>query len=224
MKMQIDLKVAQLLSSRICHDLVGSIGAVNAGLELMAEGLDADGAAKELTVRSANEANLRLAFFRAAFGCGSSALVTAGWNSALEEARTLAEGLLKNSKVKLEWQSPPLDMVGPAIPTAIKIILNLVLMAFESLPRGGKVRLSFAMLKEGFGVGLTFSGEGATLRDDLIVALKKNKEVEVDALSARNIHAYLAQCLAFDLDAFIEHSEGSNGQIQLAILFPITSD
>jgi histidine phosphotransferase ChpT len=216
MKMQIDLKVAQLLSSRICHDLVGSIGAVNAGLELMAEGLDADGAAKELTVRSANEANLRLAFFRAAFGFGSSALVTAGWNSALEEARTLAEGLLKNSKVKLEWQSPPLDMVGPAIPTAIKIILNLVLMAFESLPRGGKVRLSFAMLKEGFGVGLTFSGEGATL--------KKNKEVEVDALSARNIHAYLAQCLAFDLDAFIEHSEGSNGQIQLAILFPITSD
>ena len=222
--MQIDLKVAQLLSSRICHDLVGSIGAVNTGLELIAEGLDTDGAANELTIRSAKEANLRLAFFRAAYGFGSSSLATTDWDLALEEARALAEGLLKNSKVQLEWQETPPDMVGSAIPTAIKIILNLVLMAFESLPRGGTLRLSFATLKEGFGVGLTFSGEGATLREDLRVALKKNKEVELDDLSARNIHAYLAQCLAFDLDAFIENSEGLNGQIQLAILFPITSD
>ena len=49
--MQIDLKVAQLLSSRICHDLAGPIGAVNTGLELMEEDPDNDGAAMKLMAR-----------------------------------------------------------------------------------------------------------------------------------------------------------------------------
>jgi len=223
-KMQIDLRVAQLLSSRICHDLVGPIGAINTGLELIAEGLDDDGAAKGLTVKSASEANRRLAFYRSAFGYGSNTIASAGWNAALEDARNLSEGFLKSSKVQLEWQEVPLDLKDQAPPSAIKIILNLVLMAYESLPRGGKVCLSFAMLKEGFGVGLTFAGEGASLREDLIKALEKNKELEIDALSARNVHAYLAQCLAIELGSFIEYSEGSNREVQLAILFSETVD
>ena len=222
--MQIDLRIAQLLSSRICHDLVGPIGAINTGLELIAEGLDEDGAAKELTVRSAAEANLRLSFYRAAFGYGNSTLDSSSWKLSLEETRNLAAGFLKSSKVQLEWQELPPDLTGQAVPDAIKIILNLILIAHESLPRGGKVCLSFAMLKEGFGVGLTLSGEGATLREDLRIALQENKEVETDSLSARNVHAYLAQCLAFNLSAFIEFSEGSNGEVQLAILFPVISD
>lgn len=222
--MQIDLRVAQLLSSRICHDLVGPIGAINTGLELIAEGLDDDGAAKGLTETSAGEANCRLAFYRSAFGYGSNTIALAGWNTALENASNLAEGLLKNSKVQLEWQKTPADLEGHASPIAIKIILNLVLIAYESLPRGGKVSLSFALLKEGFGVGLTSSGKGAVLREDLREALNKNKELKIDALSARNIHAYLAQCLAFELGSFIEYSEGINGEIQLAVLFSETND
>ena len=35
MDQQIDLRVAELMASRLCHDLVGPIGAVNNGLELM---------------------------------------------------------------------------------------------------------------------------------------------------------------------------------------------
>lgn len=222
--MQIELKVAQLLSSRICHDLVGPIGAVNTGLELIDEVSDYDSAALGLTVRSADEANLRLAFYRAAFGYGSSTLAAAGWQPALDEARNLVEGLLKSSKVSLEWQKTPSDIIGPALPNAIKIILNLVLVALESLPRGGTVGLSFAILKEGFGVGLTFLGEGSALREDLKAALKKDIEMTGDALSARNVHAYLAQCLARDLGAFIEYSEGFKGETQLAVLFSNTHD
>ena len=35
MAFQIDMRVAELLASRLCHDLVGPIGAVNNGMELM---------------------------------------------------------------------------------------------------------------------------------------------------------------------------------------------
>ena len=58
--MQVDLRVAQLLSSRLCHDLVGPIGAVNTGLELFQEGFDDDEKALGLVADSAGEATRRL--------------------------------------------------------------------------------------------------------------------------------------------------------------------
>ena len=62
-----DIHLAQLLCSRLCHDLVGPAGAVNAGLELAEDG-DLDGDALDLVTSSAAEITRRLAFFRIAFG------------------------------------------------------------------------------------------------------------------------------------------------------------
>jgi histidine phosphotransferase ChpT len=217
--MQIDLKVAQLLSSRLCHDLVGPIGAVNTGLELMEEDSDDDGAALGLMARSAAEAIRRLAFFRMAFGLGG-----AGGGAALNEARALAEGYLESGKVTLDWPDHADVSLGPVPPGAVKVVLNMILMAAESLPRGGVAELSLNRLDEGLGVGLTASGEGAALRKDLADALAQDGAAAGNALSARNVHAYLAQCMARDLGARIEHSEGLSGEIQLAVLFPNTAD
>lgn len=222
--MQIDLKVAQLLSSRVCHDLVGPIGAVNTGLELMEEDADDDGAALSLMARSAGEANRRLAFYRIAFGLGSAVSAAAGWKPALDEARILAEGFLESGKVTLEWQDIPDDAAGSVLPGAVKVVLNIILMASESLPRGGVVGLSFAKLDEGIGVGLTALGEGGALREDLRDALADDAGTAGEVLTARNVHAYLAQCLAREMDGLIEHSEGPNGEIQLAVLFPNSAD
>ena len=65
------LDLASLLASRICHDLVGSVGAIANGLEVLEED---DGemreAAFELLNRSVGEALARLKFFRLAFGAG----------------------------------------------------------------------------------------------------------------------------------------------------------
>ena len=66
---QIDLKTAQLLNSRLFHDLVGAVSAVNTGIEFMAEpGSDEDAAS--LLKQSADRLTRRLDFFRAAFGFG----------------------------------------------------------------------------------------------------------------------------------------------------------
>ena len=222
--MQIDLKVAQLLSSRLCHDLVGPIGAVNTGLELMQEDSDDDGAALGLMARSATEATRRLAFYRIAFGFGAGATGGADGKAALDEARALAEGFLESGKVTLDWPDHSDVSLGPVPPGAVKVVLNMILMAAESLPRGGVAGLSLNRLDEGLGIGLTASGEGAALRKDLQDALAEDAATAGDALSARNVHAYLAQCLARDLGGRIEHSEGLSGEIQLAVLFPNAAD
>ncbi len=218
--MQVDHKVAQLLSSRLCHDLVGPIGAVNSGLELMEEGFDEDGRALALVASSAVEATRRLAFFRIAFGFGAG---TKG-QATLNEAGELAAGYLESGKVALEW---PSDRPDPVQPNVVKVVLNMVLMASESLPRGGKISISFGDLDEGLGVGVTASGEGATLRDDLRDALaegEKGSDGGEEVLSARNVHGFFAQCMAREMGGLIEHSKGSDGEIRFAVLFPTATD
>ena len=69
--MQINLKMAQLLSSRLCHDLIGPVVAISGGLELMEEGMEDTAPALELMAKSASQATRRLAFFRIAFGSGA---------------------------------------------------------------------------------------------------------------------------------------------------------
>ncbi len=232
--MRIDLQVAKLLSSRLCHDLVGPIGAVNSGLELLAEGFDEgsdeDGRALALVVRSAEEASRRLAFFRIAFGLGAGAKGQA----TLDEAGMLAAGFLENGKVTLDW---PSGRPQPVKADVVKVVLNMVLMASESLPRGGAVGVTFGDLDEGLGVGVTAAGENAALRDDIGAALAEGGKGsggedggceggggEEGALSARNVHGFFAQCMARELGGLIEHSEGQNGEIRLAVLFPNSTD
>lgn len=214
-EMQVDLSVAQLLCSRLCHDLVGPIGAVNTGLELLDEGLDADGKALELIALSGSEGTRRLAFFRIAFGHGAGT----GGTATLTEARALAAGLLAKGKVALDWpENADAGPQGPVLPAVVKVVLNMVLIASESLPRGGMVGVRFAELPEGLGVAVTAEGQGAKLRDDIGTAMADG--AEAGELTARNVHGYFAQVLARDLGALIESSAGQDGEIRLAVLFP----
>ncbi|MCH8236551.1 MAG: hypothetical protein IIC06_00095 [Proteobacteria bacterium] len=217
--MKVDLSVAQLLCSRLCHDLVGPLGAVNTGLELLDEGLDADGQALELIAKSGSVATRRLAFFRIAFGHGAGT----GGTATLTEARTLAAGLLAEGKVGLDWpENADAGPQGPVLPAVVKVILNMVLVASESLPKGGTVGLRFAELPEGLGVAVTAEGQDAKLRDDIGTAMADG--AEVGELTARNVHGYFAQTLARDLGALIEPSSGQAGEIRLAAIFPSEAD
>ena len=67
-----NLRVASLLASRLCHDLVGPLGAVDNGLELIAEGGNMAEEALNLAQRSAKRATSRLQYFRHAFGAAGA--------------------------------------------------------------------------------------------------------------------------------------------------------
>ena len=73
MAFQIDMRVAELLASRLCHDLVGPIGAVNNGMELLEDedlGMSED--AIQLSATSARQAANLLQFYRLAYARFSS--------------------------------------------------------------------------------------------------------------------------------------------------------
>jgi len=73
MEPTIELRVAELLASRLCHDLISPVGAVNSGIELMTEfGDDPDGESMALITSSARTASDKLLFFRIAYGNAGS--------------------------------------------------------------------------------------------------------------------------------------------------------
>ena len=127
-----EVDLASLLCSKICHDLLSPVGAINNGLELLEDETDPvmRDRCMDLLADSARVSADKLKYFRLAFGAAGGF----GDNVDPAEARGLIESLIGDSgKITLGWA-----LQGEALPKkAIKILLNLALIAKESLVRGG---------------------------------------------------------------------------------------
>jgi len=122
--------LAALLCSRVCHDIISPVGAINNGLELLDEG-GADEDAMRLIRTSARNASARLQFARLAFGAAGSA----GMQIDTGDAQSVAIALFSNEKAELEWNGE-----RALLPKAkVKLLLNLLLIASAAIPRGGKL-------------------------------------------------------------------------------------
>lgn len=185
---QIDLRVAELLASRLCHDLVGPIGAVNNGMELIEdEDPGMIGEALKLTASSAKQAANTLQFFRLAYGMAGG---QAGGD--LSELRDLVSGFLGSGKVTLDW-SVQTDPAGA--PDGLgKLVLNLIALATEGLPKGGGLSVAVGAGGGGLDVSVTAAGPGAKLREETAPALRP--DVAVGDLTPRNVQGYFTRILA----------------------------
>src|SRR4051812_44257484 len=98
-----EIEFAALLVSRVCHDLVGPLGAVVNGMEVLEDERDADMRADaiRLVTSSAEQALARIQFMRIAFGAAGSA----GAELDLAEIGRLVTGLLAGGKTTLDWQT-----------------------------------------------------------------------------------------------------------------------
>jgi histidine phosphotransferase ChpT len=141
--------LAALLCSRVCHDIISPVGAINNGLELLDEG-GADEDAMNLIRQSAKNASARLQFARIAFGAAGSAgmLIDTG------DAEAVAVAFLKNEKPELSWIG-----TRALLPkNKVKLLLNLILVANASIPRGGKLTVKLDDLETQPRFTLTTSG------------------------------------------------------------------
>ncbi|MFQ6018113.1 MAG: histidine phosphotransferase family protein [Kiloniellaceae bacterium] len=193
MDFQIDMRVAELLASRLCHCLVGPIGAVNNGVELMADdAFGMSGDAMELVANSARRAASALQFYRLAYGMAGDRP-----GSDPSELHDLAAGFLATSKASLDW-AVPRSLEG--LPSGLgKLLLNMIALAEEMLPRGGALSVALRDGPEqaeggGWEASVTASGDGAKLRAESELALAET--VAIEDLTPRNVQGYFTRLLA----------------------------
>jgi histidine phosphotransferase ChpT len=125
--------LAALLCSRVCHDIISPVGAINNGLELLDEG-GADEDAMNLIKASARNASARLQFARIAFGAAGSA----GVQIDTGDAQAVATEFMKGEKAEMTWTGTRVLLPK----NKVKLLLNLVLVANAAIPRGGSLDIA----------------------------------------------------------------------------------
>ena len=150
------LDLAALLCSRVCHDLISPVGAIVNGMEVLEDTTDegTKAFALDLIKKSANQASARLQFCRLAFGAAGSA----GAEIDLGDAEGVARGFFEDDKTKLGWQLP--RMLLPK--NRVKLLLNLLLLATQIIPRGGTIKAE--ALGEGAAMGFRIEASGLNAR------------------------------------------------------------
>ncbi len=213
----VDLRVAQLLSSRLCHDLAGASGAIHNGIELMSEEGGADAAALSLIATSSAHLNNRLAFYRVAFGLSGGA----NRMMSVAEARDLATGVIPSTRLELDWRTDALHGNGEGLSfpvDEIRLGLGLVLIGADALPKGGTLRVRWVATTAGTEMTVVAQGTSADLPETLVAAM--NPDVSAVALTSRTVHAYFTAALARRLGTIVDIDGANADEVTLMVLLP----
>ena len=183
------LDLAALLCSRVCHDLISPAGAIVNGLEVLedkASDEETKTFALELIKKSARIASARLQFCRLAFGAAGSA----GAQVDLGDAQTMARGFLEDDKTKLTW-----NLTHVLLPkNRVKLLLNLLIIAGQTIPRGGM--LTVDPVGEGETMGFRIKAAGINARIPQAVPALLEGASESGSVDAHAIQPYYAGLLA----------------------------
>lgn len=192
-----DFDFSALLCSRLCHDLISPVGAIANGIEILAVEDDEYMRVEvmKLLEQSAGQTSDRLKFFRLAFGAAGGF----GENIPLRDAENAIVSLYQNTPVDFKWISQIHEMNK----SAVKVMLNTVLMAGETLVRGGNLAVEINDQPSCVDVSVTVQGERVILQDGVKDALCGN--LERDQIEAKTAPAFLAFKEVHKLNSRIIH-------------------
>ena len=122
--------LATLIGSRICHDLISPIGAINNGLELLTMSGKAMGPEFDLIGESVDHASARIRFFRIAFGSAGDQMVGP------PEVLSILRDLYETGRLTFDWEP-----VEPVQRAAVRMAFLAIMCAETAMPYGGAIRI-----------------------------------------------------------------------------------
>jgi histidine phosphotransferase ChpT len=206
-----DLRLLELIAARMCHDLVGPVGAAVNGAELLAEGEAADVEVVRLIGQSARQASRRLQVFRVIYGTPGALSGAAPF----AQAGQLLAAMLEGEKATLDWRADPACEAGIGRVGA-RVALLLAMACVEALPRGGQVRATGAVAGARATLEATAIGQGAKFSEETIAAFAGRTSPA--QLSPKAAPWDLARRLARAAGGGIDVGAGAEGPILRAIL------
>ncbi|MET3855847.1 MULTISPECIES: histidine phosphotransferase ChpT [unclassified Rhizobium] len=187
--------LAALLCSRVCHDVISPVGAINNGLELLDEG-GADADAMDLIRTSALNASVRLKFARLAFGASGSVGASIDTGEAERAAKDFAAA---EKKTEVTWTGPRAIVAK----NRVKLLLNLFLVAYSSIPRGGSIEITLENPE--FDAKFKLVAKGKLMRMPPKFVEIASGHVE-EAVDAHSIQPYYTVLLAEECGMQLGHS------------------
>ncbi|MEM1364943.1 MAG: histidine phosphotransferase family protein [Pseudomonadota bacterium] len=178
--------LAALLCSRVCHDVIGPLGAVANGLEVLDEdnGNEMHDFAMELIRKSTGSASAKLKFCRIAYGAAGSA----GASIDTGDAETVVRDLMEHEKPDVTWEGPR-ALVGK---NRVKLLLNLVASGLHAIPRGGTIAVSLeAPESDNAVLTVTCTGKNARVPSLLLDFMNGTHEGDVDAHAIQSYYTVL---------------------------------
>ncbi|HET7817605.1 MAG TPA: histidine phosphotransferase family protein [Sphingomicrobium sp.] len=203
---------ASLLCSRLCHDLMSPVGALNNGLELMADEQDEEMRERclELLADSARATANKLKFFRLAFGAAG------GFGDEVDarEARLALEGLFgAERRIELGW----LVVDEKLSKGAMKLLLNLAMLAGDALVRGGRLDVGAERTADGLELAIRAEGPRVMLDQTLRETLLNGASGSVEPRAAG---AWLAHELAREAGGSIRLSDPADEVLMIGAIVP----
>ena len=187
--------LAALLCSRVCHDVISPVGAINNGLELLDEG-GADADAMDLIRTSALNASVRLKFARLAFGASGSVGASIDTGEAERAAKDFAAA---EKKTEITW-------IGPRAIVAknrVKLLLNLFLVAYGAIPRGGNLDVVLENPETDARFEITVKGRMLRVPAKFAELCKGALE---EAIDAHSVQPYYTLLLAQEADMELDYT------------------
>lgn len=123
--------LAALIGSRICHDLISPVGAINNGLELLAMSGAMAGPELELISDSVLNANARIRFFRIAFGAAGDQQMGRA------EIISVLDDIGKAGRLKYQW-----NLAEGCSRSEVRMAFLAALCLETALPYGGLITVS----------------------------------------------------------------------------------
>ena len=179
------LDLAALLCSRVCHDLISPVGAIVNGLEVLDDNPKPEDRefALDLIRKSARTASARLQFCRLAFGAAGSS----GAQIDLGDAQAMARGHLEDGKITIAWNLPRLLLPK----NRVKLLLNMMVIAQQTIPRGGVLTVDSVGEGETLGFRVTANGLNARIPQNIADLLSSVGPPTVDTHSVQPYYTRL---------------------------------
>lgn len=211
----IDLRILEILTSKVCHDLISPIGAVNNGVEFMQEMPPEDaGDAIDLIAFSAQQASAKLQAYRMAYGSG-------GADNSIkpEDVYEAIEGIVgAEDKISQDWdKDAPIGLSQETFerPTGFaKVLICGLLLAMDCLPKGGTLSVTAEGDSDFTVIAL---GENAGFRDGTQDAM--THKITADVLEPKNVHPYIMGLLAeqYGFNVTLDEVRGEKAEIKVLL-------
>jgi histidine phosphotransferase ChpT len=211
----IDTGILELMSSKVCHDLISPIGAVNNGVEMLEDlGGGADEEVVGLIANSAQQASAKLQAYRMAYGAGG-ADDTIKPEDVFKSIQAIVGA---DGKIKQEWDAwGPLGYGDDRPHGYCKLLICCLLLGMECLPKGGTLSV-----KPGAKAGtseITATGTDAQVRGQTAKAL--SNEMHRDILEPKYIHPYVTGLLAKTYGYSVSIGDSGNGSVTIVLALPV---